>query len=245
MQQVRENIKSFYKGLTFNDKLHKYYVDGKPLDISVSGKIKKFKPEFNSYEKAKEMEANYGRPFQEYLDEWKQKADIACERGNQAHLFGEMYAFDRSIRPRTELDIAIMKFWQDLPPHIVPAFVELQMFHKKYLYAGTSDILLYNILSGKYIIADYKTNQDLFKNFKGQTMLGPFSHLLDQPYNHYQIQLSYYQILFEQLGLEVSHRKIVWLQDVNNKGTYKVYDTEDFTDILKKEELNKIEKYAS
>lgn len=245
MENLKKDITQFFKGLTFNDAAHKYYVDGKPLDISVSGKIKKFKPVFNSVQKAKEMEEKYGTPYQSYLNEWKEKADKACERGNQAHLFGEMYAMNRNVRPQSELDIAIMKFWQDLPPHIVPAFVELQMFHKEYLYAGTSDILLYNILSGKYIIADYKTNQDLFKNFKGQTMLGPFSYLLDQPYNHYQVQLSYYQILFEQLGLEVSHRKIIWLQDKEGVGTYKVYDTEDLTDILKKEETNGIVSYAS
>ena len=81
MENLKKDINQFFKGLTFNDAAHKYYVDGKPLDISVSGKIKKFKPVFNSVQKAKEMEEKYGTPYQSYLNEWKEKADKACESG--------------------------------------------------------------------------------------------------------------------------------------------------------------------
>ena len=66
------------------------------------------------------------------------------------------------------LDIAIMKFWGDLPPHVIPIIMEAKMYHKEQLYAGTADGILYNTLTGKYIIIDYKTNIDLFKNYKGQ-----------------------------------------------------------------------------
>ena len=141
-------------------------------------KIKQFCRPFDSDGASRGTAFKTGRSQKEILAEWKDKADKACERGNKAHLFGEIYAFNREIRPSTQLDIAIMKFWQDLPPHIVPAFVELQMFHKEHLYAGTSDILLYNILSGKYIIADYKTNEDLFKKFQRPKIIRSFSKFI-------------------------------------------------------------------
>ena len=38
-------------------------------------------------------------------------------------------------------------------------------------------------------------------------MLERFSNLLENSFNKYQIQLSYYQILLEQTGIEVSSRK--------------------------------------
>ena len=83
-----------------------------------------------------------------------------------------------------------------------------------------------------YIIADYKTNKDLLKNYKGKTMIGPFSHLLDNPLNHYVIQLSYYQLLLEQVGVKVSKRVIIWL---GLDGNYQLFNTEDVTDILKQQ----------
>ena len=61
-------------------------------------------------------------------------------------------------------------------------------------------------------------------------MLGPFKDLLDMPLNHYQLQLSFYQILFEQLGLRVESRKIIWVKPT---GDYEMYDTQDYTSILK------------
>ena len=64
----------------------------------------------------------------------------------------------------------------------------------------------------------------------GKKMYDPFSNLLDSPYNHYQLQLSLYQLLLEEVGFEVENRHIVWLLP---DGEYKIYQTRDFTSILK------------
>jgi hypothetical protein len=61
-------------------------------------------------------------------------------------------------------------------------------------------------------------------------MIGAFSHLLDMPLNHYVIQLSYYQLLLEQVGVKVSKRVIIWL---GLDGNYQLFETEDVTGILK------------
>ena len=106
------------------------------------------------------------------------------------------------------------------------------MFHKEFMFAGTADILLYNTVTGMFIIGDYKTNKDLFKNFNGQKMLGPFNNMLDCAFSKYQLQLSYYQILFEQTGLKVSSRKLIWLLP---DGTYKMYNMDDHTKVLKEQ----------
>ena len=106
------------------------------------------------------------------------------------------------------------------------------MFSETLRIAGTSDIILFNNKTGKFIIADYKTNEDLFKNYKGKTLLAPFEDLLDSPYNKYQLQLSMYQLLFEQCGFEVESRRIIWLKP---NGTYENFKTEDLTQKLLKE----------
>ena len=92
------------------------------------------------------------------------------------------------------------------------------------------DILLFDTKNQTYIIADYKTNRDLFKNFQGQTMLGPFEYKWDRPFSHYEIQLSYYQILIEQiLGITVSRRIVVYL---GLDGEFTMYDCEDVRHLL-------------
>ena len=104
------------------------------------------------------------------------------------------------------------------------------MFHKKHLYAGTADTILYNTLTNKFIITDYKTNEDLFKQYKTQKLLGRFSLFADTPFNKYQIQLSYYKLLFEQTQYEVEAMKIVW---VKPDGTYELFNVQDFSQYLK------------
>jgi hypothetical protein len=53
-------------------------------------------------------------------------------------------------------------------------------------------------------------------------MLGMLVTFLDNPFNHYQIQLLLYQILLQQLGINVYQRTVIWLQ---LDGTYKLYHT--------------------
>ena len=100
------------------------------------------------------------------------------------------------------------------------------------MYAGTGDIILYNKVKNYFLIADYKTNKDLFKNFKDQKLYYPFSHMLDTPFNKYQLQLSYYQLMLEQVGIPISKRLLLWLHD---DATYDAYQMEDMTETIKKE----------
>ena len=144
----------------------------------------------------------------------------------------EGYVVDRTHKSMSGFDDAIKKFWADLPDYIVPLLLEIRMYHKKYMFAGTADILLYNTRTGQIYIADYKTNKDLFKNYQGQRMTGPFSHLLCSPFNHYKLQLSYYQILLEQIGIKVSGRKLIWLK---KEGDYLLYNLDDYSDVLRTE----------
>lgn len=230
MEKDISKIKHFFKSLNFNEEKHLYDVDGVKIKSSVSKVLKTFVKPFPTDSASKGVARQLGKTQKEVLAEWKQAADKACTLGTRVHLFGEDYPFDRTLKPTDGFEKAVVKFWNDMPPHIVPVIMELRMYHKDYLFAGTGDILLYNKKTGHYIIGDYKTNKDLFKNFKGQKMTGIFNDLLDMPLNHYQLQLSFYQILFEQTGLKVEGRKIIWLKP---DGSYEMYDTEDYTALLK------------
>ncbi len=225
----REKLIQFFKDLSFVEDTHTYFIKDKKVDISVSGLYKKFVKPFDIKGTSMGTARKEGKTQQEVLASWKKAGDDACRLGTKVHLFGEKAAFDRTLIPSNGQEVATLKFWNDLPEHIQPCIMELAMYHKIYKFAGTGDILLYNSKTGNYIIADWKTNKNIFKNYKGQRMLEPFSNLLDMPLNLYQLQLSYYQLMFEQTGLKVENRKVVWLRP---DGTYQMYDCEDYTVIL-------------
>lgn len=234
--QLHEKLKLYilsnFTGLIMEEVEHIYYLNKKPLKTSVSGVIKNFYYPFNVYKKSREI-CGDNEAADRLMKEWQTKGDNACKLGTRVHAFGEVYPFNRHLKPKDGFERAIVKFWNDLPDHIIPVIMECQMYHKEHLFAGTADILLYNLLTEEYIIADYKTNIDLFKNFRGKKMKGVFMNFLDNPFNHYQIQLSLYQILLEQVkGIQVSARKIIWLKD---DGEYEMYDAENYTQILKEQ----------
>jgi len=230
---TEKDIKEFFSDLKFVEDTHTYTVGDKKLP-SVSSLIEQYSKPFDKGI-SKFVARKRGCSQEEILAEWEATATAACLRGNKAHDWGEAYLFDRTLTPTTPLEEAIQKFWSSFPDYIVPVGAELKMYHKVFNFSGTMDIFLYNTRNDTYIIGDYKTNKDLFKNHKGQKMLGSFSDLYDNPYNHYQVQLSYYQLLIEQLGLKVSNRFLLWVHD---DATYKFYKTKNATERLLKDLTN-------
>lgn len=231
-EQLKLNILSHFDNLRMEEEDHVYYLKEKPLKISVSGVIKYFYKPFDAYKKSIEI-CGDNEEAVKLRETWSNAGDIACKLGTKVHLFGEVYPFNRHLKPKDGFEEAVVKFWNDLPDHIIPVMMECRMYHKEYMFAGTMDILLYDTIKDEYIIADYKTNKDLFKNHRGKKMTGVFRNFLDNPFNHYQLQLSLYQILLQQVpGIKVSSRKIIWLKD---DGNYDMYDTQDLTEVLKEE----------
>jgi len=230
MEKKVKIVKDYFKDLKFFEKEHYYTVKNNKLTYSVSNIVDKFVEPFDTYNISKNVAKKRGIKQEEVVKEWQDINLLSIKEGNQAHLFGEKYCLNNNLKPKTGLDKAIIKFWKEIPGYIKLVLPEQIMYHKKYLFAGTTDILLYDTCKEKYIIADYKTNKDIFKNFKNKKMLGEFSKLLDNPLNHYQIQLSLYQILFEQVFKEsVYKRLIIWLK---RDGTYELYETCDFKEKL-------------
>lgn len=232
LEDKKKEILDTFKDLSFREDTHQYFLGDRNLKYSVSGIIKKYSNPFNTDQIAPFSAKKAGVTVKEIKRRWDYERVKSVKIGNAAHLFGEYFMFDRSLVPQTGYDAAIVKFWTELPDFIIPVFPELRAYHKKKFYAGTMDILLYNTLNDTFMIGDYKSNKDLFKNHQGQMLRGRFSDLLDTPFNKYQIQLNYYQQLVEQVpGVKISKRKIIWLKP---DGNYELYECKDFSDRLNK-----------
>lgn len=236
MEELRNKILEFFNGINLDEKTHTYTISGdKKLSISVSGLIKPYKHPTDYEALKKDLAIKRGVTEESIQDSWNEAAELGCSIGDATHIFGENYVLNgMKGDPSTGYERAVVKFWADMPPHIVPLILEVKMYHKDLLFAGTSDILLYNTKTNEIYIADYKTNKNLFKNFREQKMLAPFNNLICMPFNHYTLQLSYYQILLEQAikDIKITRRIIVWLLP---SGEYQMYDTIDLTSVLRNE----------
>lgn len=176
----------------------------------------------------------YGMSVEEILKEWEKISGEACEFGTNVHAFGESmfyYAMgedDKILKeckdrfqsgkpiPQNTHEEAILKFWNDLPECFVPILAETKVFNRQGTpYAGTFDLLVYyveepNSPNNGLVIFDYKTNKDLYKNYREQKLLWPFQNMLDMPLSFYILQLNCYQIPMENLGLKVIGRRLIW-----------------------------------
>jgi hypothetical protein len=207
----------------------------------------------------------YQMTVDDIIESWKKISNEACTHGTERHEFGEsafyymIGEYDKilpefknritedggfmALHPKEE---AIVKFYEEIPKCIVPILAETRVFveYETAGYAGTFDILFYYDaeIDGKsdsnsgLLVLDWKTNKDLYKNFKEQKLLHPFDGLLDMPLSVYKLQLSLYENALYKIGLKVVGRRILWLKP---DGTYEKINLESYRERIDNE-LKKI-----
>ena len=207
----------------------------------------------------------YQMTVDDIIESWKKISNEACTTGTFHHEFGESAFYymigqydkilpefkDRltedggfkAIHPKEE---SIVKFYEEIPKCIIPILAETRVFveYETAGYAGTFDILFYYDaeIDGKsdsnsgLLVLDWKTNKDLYKNFKEQKLLKPFDGLLDMPLSIYKLQLSLYENALYKIGLRVVGRRILWLKP---DGTYEKINLESYRERID-DELKKI-----
>ena len=153
MEELKNKIKKYFKELQFDSQAHSYEVRGKSL-TSVSKTISKYVEKVDFDKIAGFIAKKRGITKAEVLAEWNAKKVASCNQGTSVHTFGENYF--KGKEPTNGFEQAIVKFWDNIPDYIEPFLFELQMFSETLGIAGTSDIILFNNKTGKFIIADYK-----------------------------------------------------------------------------------------
>ena len=233
VQEIQNKYHLAFSDLRFEEETHSYFLHGQRLP-SVSSLIDNHyaKVDFTPMKKAIAIRENTSA--EEIQSRWNKLRDDACEKGTDTHLYAEDYTGVEIPDSPTKISAKI--FLDELPEYFEIAIREARMFSKLFRYAGTSDLILKDKRYNTLVIADYKTNKDLFKNY-GQYMYAPFQDKIVCPYSKYELQLSYYQILLEDLGYKVSGRYIIHLLDADKcqSGTkpYLIYKTPDHTSELK------------
>lgn len=205
---------------------------------SVSSFIKDFHKFFDAPAVAYMISQKSDKSVEDILAEWDATRDAAIERGNKTHDFAQYWCdfdYDRPANPTTYQELGVVEFMMNLPEHLVPLRTEQKLWSREYQYAGTTDLILLNRETNKLIIVDWKTNKDLHKNYR-DLLYYPFDEYVNCPLHKYYIQLSFYQIMVEETGLEVEDRWIIHLPgspDIDGGGDgllYTTYKAPDLTD---------------
>jgi hypothetical protein len=224
--------------ITFNKEFHSYCVGDKRLK-PVTTTIKKFQEPFDSDSISTKYATKYKKNKEDVLKEWDKKRNDSAELGTNVHDYGEglFYNYKRGEsftlpnEPHIPHKKQMFLFWKELDKNrYIPILAETKVFSLLFGFAGTFDLLLYDTVRKGLIIADYKTNEDLNKNFMGKRLLEPFSYTLDTPYNMYQLQTSCYQIPLEDLKLPVVDRWLIHITPTN----YVILPCNNFVEHLKK-----------
>ena len=152
------------------------------------------------------------------------------------------YGFLAPLHPKEE---AALKFMNEMPRSMHLVLNEAQVYsgknpcserNLKQQLAGTFDMLYYNDgTDGQpegFVILDYKTNSKLQNEYNrryGRMLRPPFDCMPEEDYTLYSIQLSFYALMLEDIGVPIVSRRIVWLKD----GEYQIVPVEDLSEKLR------------
>jgi hypothetical protein len=197
--------------VTFNEEAHSYTNDrnGKKY-ISATTIIGKFKQPFDKVAVSTAYAKKHGNTPEYWQKEWSKISKVACDKGTLFHKRKEQEGIDKGyavqdkkiIPVHVAEDLAkIDHDYRDIPDGV---HQELLMWNNYFELAGIADIIT---IDGNYFdIDDYKTNKkiDKFSFCHPKTgykkMMFPLQHLQDCNFNHYQLQLSIYAFMLEQLS---------------------------------------------
>lgn len=237
-------------GLVFNEEEHRYYLGIREIP-SVSTIVKEYAP-FDVKAKALNCSKNpkhehFGKSPEEIIAIWEEKRDASAAAGTSVHEFGEACFLvkmgrksevdirysdrftEKGFEARTPKEEAVAKWWDDLDmQRFVPVAKELRIVNPYLEYAGTFDLLLYDLQNHFYILRDYKTNADLFKDF-GQKLKAPLNIIKATDYGKYTLQQNLYKIQLENIGINIGSIELIWLLE---DSSYQNVHIDDYRNLI-------------
>lgn len=177
--------------MLFDKETHEYSFDG--IDYtSVTRYLKELRPPFEKEIIAKMISKKSGRDYDDIIEEWDLKGQVAVNYGNAIHdaihlwiRYGEM--------PKAKELIDVVEKFKQLPLNHAGLYSEIIVYCPERKLAGTVDI--FEKVGESLNVIDIKTSTDIKKQrgyFKE-----PISHIPYTKENEYSLQLGLYKQLAE------------------------------------------------
>lgn len=233
-EQLQETLADATAGLTFEPQEHRYFLGNKEMR-SVSSVVEHFVP-FDMEATARRTAVNprhplFGKSPEEIMAIWQQAGKEAADSGTLVHAFGEacyLYMLDReeeieeefraritpdglaALSPKEE---SVARWWNDMDwQRYAPIAKETRLVNPALGYAGTLDLLLWDLYNYTLALKDYKTNKDLDRWF-GDMCIAPLTMIKSNDIGKYTIQQTLYTIALRMYGLTVSTNSLIWLKE--------------------------------
>jgi len=217
------------KNFTFDEAAHVYTLDGK-IVYGVTSFLNRFVKPFDSDYWSKKKADDEGITQEEMLKRWDDKRDRSCELGHNVHDWIEHFYENNVTKPTkdAEANERIEKFkliYESKLKNLESIGSEIRIFSRKYNIAGTIDKLY--LWEGQVIVGDWKTNKQIKtdKDFCFGKLLYPFEKYKENELNKYSLQISLYQLLLEEAGIESDYGFIC---HIPGEGEAKIYKLKDF-----------------
>lgn len=233
VESAKQSLADSSEGLTFDPVPHKYFFHGREMR-SVSSIVEEYAP-FDTVAKAEKASKNpkhehFGKSVDEIIAIWEENRDRAADAGTKIHAFGEACCLwmlgredeieeefrDRitpdGLRADSPKEIAVALWWNDMDwSRYAIVAKETRVVNPILGYAGTFDLLLFDLVDGVFRIKDYKSNEDLFKWF-GDYLQPPLNMIKANDVGKYTLQQTLYGIQINNIGLPLGSADLVWLK---------------------------------
>jgi hypothetical protein len=215
----------------FDEPTHTYTYEGVKMNGTTTF-LERFIKKFDSDYWSKKKADDEGITQEEMLARWDAKRDRACEMGSNVHNYIEDY-YERpdDIRVPKEDEEALFriekwhKIYESRLNKLESIGSEIRVFSKKWNLAGMLDKLY--IYQGAVVIGDWKTNEKIKTDtdFCFNKLLYPFEKYKENEINKYSIQISFYMLMLEEAGIDVSYGFIC---HIPHEGEAQIYKLKDF-----------------
>ena len=221
--ETKQKLWQYSKGISFDESSHTYYYKNRTL-ASVTTLVGYNFPKFDSKnEVSGPLADKRGISVKELKQEWRDKADLGTKVHNELECL--VFSGEHIYNIDTWVDDRVLQGFNFLSPVLSGnevfkfLYPEFPVYDGEYSVAGTCDLLVWNPITQKIDIYDWKTNDTIMDesvNF-GKFGFGRLSHIPDTNFWKYALQLSVYKYLLEKAGFEVGGLYLVHLTDSDYK----------------------------
>jgi len=201
MEKLKSDTNPKGVRIYFDDIKHEYFTDNVKDFTSVTNFIQKFFEAFDSEKISLAYARKYNLSQKEVLADWDRKKTNSQELGSNIHEYCEAFLLGKPlpapINKKAESYITVAKAKLE---ELVKVFnleaSEKIIFSERLKLCGTADIILRHKKTNRLYLLDFKTSSEISKENKfGKFAYHPVTHLPDNNYTQYSLQLNAYRKL--------------------------------------------------
>ena len=191
--------------IIFDEKPHVYYVDGAPMDISVTGWVHKHFPHFDADKVISKMMKSkkwtqsqyFGKTPEEIKKIWSDRGKEASEAGTKLHYDIECFYNDSPNQNDSKEYLQFLDFQKKIGETLKPYRTEWTVFHEELKISGSID-MVFEAADGSLLIYDWKRSKGIKKENRWENATTEcINHIPSSNFWHYSFQLNTYKMILE------------------------------------------------